>query len=95
MSFQLTDEAVEDLHDIFEYTEEKFGFNQAVCYLEELDVAFEFIGSNPKSGKSRSEIKQGLQSFSKDNHLVFYRMVSDAVRVVRVLHGSQDLPKQF
>lgn len=95
MRFELTDEAVVDLESIFDYSEDQFGFDQAVKYLNELDSCFKFIGSNPNSGKLRSEIRKGLRSFTKDNHIIFYRMIQDTVRIVRVLHGSKDLPRQF
>lgn len=95
MGFELTDEAVEDLNSIFDYTEREFGFDQAVLYLNELEECFTFLGANSKSGRERTDIRLGLRSFAKDNHLVFYRIVNDTVRVIRILHGSKDLPTQF
>ncbi|WP_363315644.1 type II toxin-antitoxin system RelE/ParE family toxin [Chryseobacterium sp. sg2396] len=50
---------------------------------------------NPYSGKKRNEVKSGLYSFPKDHHVIFYRILDDHIRIVRVLHGSRDIPNYF
>lgn len=82
-----------DLEDIFDYTVEEFNLDQAVSYVSGFDEVFETISHNPEIGKERSEIREELRSFTKDKHLIFYRVLDDYVRIVRVLHGSCDLPK--
>lgn len=91
----LSEIADKDLEDIFDYTFDEFGFNQAEKYLLEIEEIFQHLIVNPQIGKKRDEIKQGLYSFPKDNHIIFYRILDDHIRVVRVLHGSRDLPKYF
>ena len=91
----LSEIADKDLEDIFDYTFDEFGFNQAEKYLLEIEEIFQNLIANPQIGKKRDEIKQGLYSFPKDNHIIFYRILDDHIRVVRVLHGSRDLPKYF
>ncbi|MDX9789405.1 MAG: type II toxin-antitoxin system RelE/ParE family toxin [Candidatus Kapabacteria bacterium] len=46
-------------------------------------------------GGTRNEIKESLYSFPKDNHIIFYRILDDHIRIVRVLHGSRDIPEHF
>ena len=84
-----------DLEDIFDYTFDEFGFDQAEKYLLEIEEIFFFFFINPQIGKKRDEIKQGLYSFPKDNHIIFYRILDNHIRIVRVLHGSRDIPKYF
>ena len=55
--------------------------------------AFEQLVRNPQMGHEREEIRQGLRSVMKDKHIVFYRILKDRIRIVRILHGSRDLPK--
>jgi len=43
-------------------------------------------------GRTRNEIKKELRIFPKASHVVFYRILKDTIRIVRVLHGSKDLP---
>lgn len=84
-----------DLEDIFDYTFDEFGFDQAEKYLLEIEEIFQNLIINPQIGKKRDEIKQGLYSFPKDNHIIFYRILDNHIRIVRVLHGSRDIPKYF
>lgn len=93
--YVLSENADVDLEEIFDYTFEEFGFNQAEKYLLEIESVFYFLFKNPLSGKKRNEIKEGLYSFPKDNHVIFYRILHDHIRIIRVLHGSRDLPNSF
>ncbi len=91
----LSEIADKDLEDIFDYTFDEFGFDQAEKYLLEIEEVFQNLIINPQIGKKRDEIKQGLYSFPKDNHIIFYRILDNHIRIVRVLHGSRDIPKYF
>lgn len=91
----LSEIADKDLEDIFDYTFDEFGFDQAEKYLLEIEEIFQNLIVNPQIGKNRDEIKQGLYSFPKDNHIIFYRILDNHIRIVRVLHGSRDIPKYF
>lgn len=91
----LSEIADKDLEDIFDYTLDEFGFDQAEKYLLEIEEIFQNLIINPQIGKKRDEIKQDLYSFPKDNHIIFYRILDNHIRIVRVLHGSQDIPKYF
>lgn len=84
-----------DLEDIFDYTMNEFGFEQAEKYLTEIEDVFQSLLTNPELGKMRNEIKVGLYSFPKDNHIIFYRILDNHIRIARVLHGSRDIPKYF
>lgn len=91
--YELSAAADRDLDDIFDYTTAKFGFDQAVKYLTDFEILFSQLAANPHLGKSRDEIKAGLMSFSKASHVVFYRILRGRIRIVRVLHGSRDMPR--
>lgn len=90
--YQLSDIADSDIDAIFDYTEKEYGLDKAVAYVSGFEELFISLVDNPELGRTRSEIKQGLRSISKDEHIVFYRILSDHIRIVRVLHGSRDLP---
>lgn len=87
--------ADEDLQAIFIYTEEEFGTDQAVKYLVEIEDVFERLVETPELGKQRNEIKKGLRSLPVGAHIIFYRILTNHIRIVRVLHGSRDVPKHF
>lgn len=94
-SYELSPEAEQDLSDIFDYTEIEFGLDQAVQYLKDLEHCFIQLCNNSNIGRERTEIREALYSFVSQSHVVFYRILNDRLRVVRVLHGSRDLPRHF
>jgi toxin ParE1/3/4 len=95
MVYELSLAADSDLDSIFDYTAFEFGNNQAVNYLESIESAFLKLTSNSELGKQRNEIKSGLRSLPDESHIVFYRVLIRKVRIVRVLHKSQDIEEHF
>ena len=94
-SYVLSIAADLDIEEIFDYTYYEFRLDQAIKYLTELDELFLKLTKNPEIGGTRDEIKKGLYSLPIGKHIVFYRIATDHIRVVRVLHGSRDLPRNF
>jgi len=90
--YALAEIADQDLVDIYEYTEKEFGQDQAVTYLLSLEAVLNGLLENPLLGKERNEIKNGLRGFTHKEHVIFYRILEKHIRIVRVLHGSRDLP---
>jgi toxin ParE1/3/4 len=91
--YTLSKPADQDLENIFDYTEEEFSLDQAINYLNDLEILFDQLVVNPELGRDRSEIKSGLRSIPKTSHVIFYRIMPDNIRIIRVLHGSRDLIK--
>jgi len=93
ISYELSEEADKDLEDIFDYTVEKFGLDQAIAYVCEFEVVFDNLSRNPKLGGERNEIRNELRSIVKESHLVFYSILKSKIRIIRVLHISRDVKK--
>ncbi|WP_417886683.1 type II toxin-antitoxin system RelE/ParE family toxin [Zunongwangia sp.] len=89
----LSKKSEEDIEAIYEFGLKKFGKEQALNYLIELRAHFELLLKNPEIGKQRHEIKDGLYSLPYASHIIFYRILKDHLRIVRVLHGSRDMRK--
>ncbi|CAN5414578.1 hypothetical protein BH09BAC1_BH09BAC1_22960 [soil metagenome] len=73
--YELSDEADLDLEKIFDYTQEEFGFDQAVRYFERLEGILQQLIINPQLGRARPEIKSGLRSFPEGAHTIYYRIL--------------------
>jgi toxin ParE1/3/4 len=61
----------------------------------EINDVFIKIVNTPEIGRTRNELKKGLYSMPIGMHIIFYRILTDHVRIVRVLYGSRDLPRNF
>jgi toxin ParE1/3/4 len=89
-AYVLSLEAEADVIDIFDYSEHEFGFEQAVQYLTDMEKTLENLLDNPFSGRERKDIRADLFSIPYVSHVIFYRVLSDEIRVVRILHASRD-----
>ncbi|WP_420384786.1 type II toxin-antitoxin system RelE/ParE family toxin [Roseivirga sp.] len=88
----LSQAADHDIENIFDFGVYRFGRNQAERYLLELDDCLTQLAKNPHLGRPRHELKQGLYSFSKRAHVLFYQVLPDHIKVIPVLHARQDIP---
>ena len=43
-------------------------------------------------GKPRDDLAPGLRSQAVENHVIFFRPLSDGIRVIRILYGARDFP---
>ncbi|HCO82175.1 MAG TPA: plasmid stabilization protein [Arenibacter sp.] len=89
--YVLSQEAENDIEEIFEFGEYKFGKAQAISYLIQMEEHFVLLAENPGIGKKRNEIKEGLFSLPYVSHIIFYRILENNIRIVRVLNGGRDL----
>ncbi len=93
--YELSVQADNDIDKIFKYTLKMFGLNQAIKYVAEFTPIFNHLLINPTIGKHRIEINDKLFSISKDKHIIFYEILENSILIIRILHGSRDLPKHF
>lgn len=93
--YVLAEAAKNDLKEIYDFGIYKFGHSQATKYLEGLREYSEALTKKPDIGKQRDEIKDGLFSLPHVSHVIFYRILPDRIRIVRVLHGRSDIPNHL
>ena len=53
------------------------------------------LAERPKVGRERPEIANGLRSFPMWPYVIFYRPLAEGCRIMRVVHGHQDLGRAF
>ena len=75
-----------DIDSIAKYSAETWGHVQADIYLTELQAGFDFLAHNPLMGRACDSIQPGLRRYEVEKHVVFYRIVTGGIRIVRVLH---------
>lgn len=93
--YKLTNKAVEDLAEIWNYTFDKWSEQQADKYYEMLISICEDIAINPSLGKHYEGITQNLLGIRANRHVIFYRIIEDNyIEITRFLHGRMDLKKQ-
>ena len=91
--YEISPAADRDLEEIYDYVKDRFSTDHAEEYLLDLEILFDLLVQNPEMGRQRDEVRPGLRSFPKNQHIVFYRLSPDRVRIVRVLHNRRDLQR--
>lgn len=91
--YHLTNKAVEDLSDIWEYTVDTWSERQADDYYNMLIASFQKITENPQLfGLKYEEIVEGLHGYRANKHIIFYRILADEdILIIRILHQRMDL----
>jgi toxin ParE1/3/4 len=56
---------------------------------------FNFLLSFPDSGRLRHELLVDMRSFPVGRYVVFYQASAEGIEILRVLHGSRDVPGVF
>ena len=82
------------INEIVNYIAED-NVDAAIDFYERLKALFRLIAQNPKMGRERPELAEGLQSFPAGKYVVFYRIWAGEVAIVRVVDGARDLEQPF
>ncbi|MFH7005635.1 type II toxin-antitoxin system RelE/ParE family toxin [Flavobacterium bizetiae] len=94
--YYLTNKAVEDLTNIWDYTYGEWSENQADKYYNLLLSSCQEIAENPNLGKKYDNVSERLLGFKSNQHIIFYQIISNTeVEIIRILHGRMDLKSKF
>jgi len=88
--FVLSDEAGRDLFSIAAFTLDRFGYEQARKYRQELYRTLSLIAERPGIGVVCEHVRQRTRRFSHTSHIIYYQPLEDSVLILRILHHSQD-----
>jgi toxin ParE1/3/4 len=86
VNYSLTRRAENDLLDIGRYTVRTWGIEQCAHYVRELEACCQRLADNPSLGRSCDRIRLGYWRAEQGKHVIFYRIETDEIVVVRILH---------
>ena len=87
--------AEDDLTNIWVYTLDKCGLDQADQYIDELADTLKFLASNPLICAERSEFVPPVRLHHHGRHLIIYTVEHDHIFIIRVLHDRVDLARHI
>jgi toxin ParE1/3/4 len=93
--FVLSPRAETDLNEIWDYTADRWGLDQAETYTRALWQRIEAIAANPAMGQDCSEIREGYWKIPSGSHVLFYRLIAGGIDVVRILHERMDFERHI
>ena len=94
--YKLTNKAVDDLTQIWDYTFETWSESQADKYYYMLLDNCEEVANSPDLGKNYSAVMENLFGFNAGRHIIFYRRIKETeIEIIRILHEQMDLKNRI
>ncbi|WP_430230081.1 type II toxin-antitoxin system RelE/ParE family toxin [Nitrosomonas communis] len=84
-------QAEDDLAEIWRYSFETWGEAQADRYYDALVQGIDLLAKNPDIGTTCDDIREGYRRFKIERHVIFYKITSEILTIVRVLHERMDI----
>lgn len=94
--YHLTNNAVDDLSEIWDYTYEVWSEIQADKYYFELIEDCKELSENQILGRNYIEIEKEIFGYLSGQHIIFYRIINEKeIEIIRFLHASMDLKNRI
>lgn len=92
MGHRLAPQAKADLEDLAYYVfVESHSLDIADRLIESISERFLLLGTHPRAGRRRDDLRPGLRTFPVGDYLVLYRVEGNDALIQRVVRGSRDL----
>lgn len=86
--------AAADLDNIWNYTYEEWGPDQADRYTDDIQNICSSLARGEKRGRD-VDVRSGYLKHVAGKHFVFFRMTRAGVEVIRILHQSMDVGRHL
>ena len=93
--YRLTPAAERDLEAIWTYTVSKWGVEQANRYIDIMTAAFAELAQAPKTASLCDHIRQGYRRRRVERHMIYFRITSYGIAIVRILYDQMDAPRHL
>jgi len=93
--YRLTPVAEHDLETIWIYTLRQWGTEQANRYIDILTDAFAELARSPKAAPACDYIRPGYRRWSIERHVIYFRVTSYGIAIVRILHDRMDASRHL
>lgn len=95
-NYFLTNKAVEDLAQIWNYTVKAWSESQADKYYNEIIDACQKVSENIFLGKRYFKLLPNLFGYKTNKHIIFFRRITpEFVEITRILHEQMDFDNQL
>ena len=92
----ISEKALEDLNNIWNYTAENWSLEQANRYYNLIVDEIEYVSENFEATKDFGYIRKNYKFSKVKSHLVFYKKTKNTeMEVVRILHERMDIKNRI
>jgi toxin ParE1/3/4 len=94
--YVLSPRAIDDLSDIWDYSEKHWGADHADRYVRQIATACRDLAGDRLRGRDAGDIRAGYFRYAVGSHEVFYRLGGKGpMEVVRILHKRMDVERHL
>ncbi|HQW78354.1 MAG TPA: type II toxin-antitoxin system RelE/ParE family toxin [Chitinophagales bacterium] len=97
MMYKISNEAQNDIENIWLYTFENWSTAQADRYYNLILDEIENLAQNPEVGKDCSHIRKDYLRSKVKSHFIFYKInkKENTIEIIRVLHQQMDIENRL
>ncbi|MBK9216718.1 MAG: type II toxin-antitoxin system RelE/ParE family toxin [Chloracidobacterium sp.] len=85
----VSSEAEQDITEIVLFIAEE-NVDAAIGLKDRFHKVFDVLVDNPRAGRERDELAEGLRSFPVGSYIVFYRLWAGDIAIARIIHAARD-----
>lgn len=93
--YVLSPRARADLDDIWVYSAQSWGTDQAKDYIRLVQSAIETVAEEPRRGRACDEVRKGYRKYPAGSHVLLYRVLKAEIDIVRILHSRMDFERHL
>ncbi|MEX2140953.1 MAG: type II toxin-antitoxin system RelE/ParE family toxin [Pirellulales bacterium] len=83
-----------DLLELYEYIAQDRP-DAAQRFIEHLEATCQWLAVDREMGERVEGLRQGARMFSYEKYVIFYEIVANDIRVLRIVHGARDFGLLF
>ncbi len=91
----LTPKAKSDLGEVWDYTLTQWGVDQAEKYVRKLWSVMEKQASDPTKSVDIGDVRKGYRKIGSGSHVIFFKVTTGGIDVVRILHQRMDFERHL
>ena len=93
--YRITPAAERDLELIWTHIRKQWGVEQANHYIDILTDAFAELAQSPKLAPVCDHVRPSYRRRNVERHMLYFRITTYGIAVVRILHDRMDAPRHL
>jgi len=95
LNVDLSPQARQDFSDILLTSRRQWGAAQRSKYKTAIDQALVRLTKYPEIGRERDDLIKDLRALAVEQHIIYYYVRPNVIRVERILHARMDASAEF
>ncbi|MET0746571.1 MAG: type II toxin-antitoxin system RelE/ParE family toxin [Rhizobium sp.] len=83
--------ATRDIDEIYDYTEAKWGFQQAEDYVFDIRDCRRLFSAGTKVGRPADPVRHGYLLIRRGAHYIVYKADAQTITIIRILHQRMNI----